>query len=265
MKLENEIEGQNFVLPGGLITTDQGYMAGRGTYTNKSGIYSALVGRTVITNKLISVKSLKPRFVASTGDVVIGKVVQIFNKKWIVEIEATDRASLHINSVTLEDIQRRKTEEDEQKMRELFAEGEFLVGEVRASSPDQGISLHIRNENFGKLTGGVIVNVKSYLIRRQKSHFYERGGLQMILSLNGFVWLSPKDKENIPPEMLQTIAKLRNIVVILNEGNLLIEPELLWEIFAQSSSFSAYDLLLPQNKEELKNIIKESAKFKKLK
>ena len=262
MEVEEGPEPPALVLPGALITADPGFMAGRGTYTDNNAIYAALVGHTVLTNKLISVRPLKPRFSASTGDVVIGRVAQIFNKKWAVELEATDRASLHINSVRLEDVQRRKTEEDEQKMRELFAEGEFLVAEVRAATPDQGISLHIRNENFGKLIGGLLVAVKSYLIRRQKSHFHERAGLLLIFALNGFVWIAPQERDNPPVETLRTIAKLRNIIFALNEANLMVDPELVWEILAQSSALSAADLLLAQNKEQIVSSVKSVVRGK---
>ncbi len=56
-------------------------------------------------NKLISVLPLKSRYFGDVGDVVIGRVVEIINKKWKIEIESFDFAYLHINAVKLEDIQ----------------------------------------------------------------------------------------------------------------------------------------------------------------
>ena len=40
-------------------------------------------------------------------------------------------ASLHLNAVKLPEIQRRKTEEDERKMREYLAEGDLVVAEIQ--------------------------------------------------------------------------------------------------------------------------------------
>lgn len=56
-------------------------------------------------NKLVSVLPLKSRYLGEQGDVVIGRVVEIVNKKWKVEVEGYDFAYLHINAVKLEDIQ----------------------------------------------------------------------------------------------------------------------------------------------------------------
>lgn len=76
----------NLVLPGDLISQGEGLIQGSGTYAFNHGIYSSLIGYVKKTNKLVSVKPLKSRYYAKVGDIVIGRVREIVNKKWKVDI-----------------------------------------------------------------------------------------------------------------------------------------------------------------------------------
>ncbi len=103
--MEIEIETKKLVLPGDLITDDKEYMSGKGTYHQDGCIYSSLMGHVRKFVKVINVIPLKSRYQGDTGDVVIGRVVEIVNKKWRIDIQGYDYANLHINAVRLEDIQ----------------------------------------------------------------------------------------------------------------------------------------------------------------
>lgn len=85
-------------------------MGGQGTYHKKENIYSALVGKIEKTGKILSVTPLSSRFFGESGDVVIGRVLEIANKKWLIDVQGCTQANLHLNSVMLEHEQRRKTE-----------------------------------------------------------------------------------------------------------------------------------------------------------
>lgn len=61
-------------------------MSGWGTYLKNKSIYSSLVGKVEKTGNILSVKPLKTRYKGETGDVVIGRVVEITNKKWLLDI-----------------------------------------------------------------------------------------------------------------------------------------------------------------------------------
>ena len=56
-------------------------------------------------DKLKLVNPLKTRYFGEVGDVVIGRVVEIANKKWKIDILGFEFAYLHINAVKLEEIQ----------------------------------------------------------------------------------------------------------------------------------------------------------------
>jgi len=94
-------------------------------------------------------------------------------------------------------VQRRKLESDELQMRNFFEEGDLVVAEVQAFFSDGVMSLHTRSLRYGKLRNGQLVTVPPILVRRLKSHFVALPcGVDLILSLNGYIWVSKHAKEN---------------------------------------------------------------------
>lgn len=81
-------------------------------------------------------------------------------------------------------------------MRTFFEEGDLLVAEVQSLFSDGSISLHTRSLRYGKLRNGQLVGVPRGLVRRLKSHFFSLPcGVDLILGLNGYIWVSKHVKE----------------------------------------------------------------------
>lgn len=91
-------------------------LRGHGTYLKNDGLYSSVAGVLERINKLITVKALKARYSGDIGDVVIGRIIEvrrilfvIFNnqifkigsKKWKLEINSRQDASLLLSSIHL--------------------------------------------------------------------------------------------------------------------------------------------------------------------
>ena len=90
-------------------------------------MYASIAGVVERVNKLISVRPLKSRYSGDVGDVVIGRILEIGNKRWRVDANSKQDAALMLSSINLPGgIQRRKSENDELQMRSFFAEGEIL-------------------------------------------------------------------------------------------------------------------------------------------
>lgn len=104
-------------------------------------------------------------------------------------------------------------------MRSFFEEGDLLVAEVQAFFADGAMSLHTRSLKYGKvciyatnlsaekhLTGtqsntqlrnGQLVIIPPILVRRLKSHFISLPcGVDLILGLNGYIWVSKHVKDS---------------------------------------------------------------------
>ena len=51
-------------------------------------------------NKLISVTPLKTKYQGEIGDVVVGRVTEVQQKRWKIDINARLDAALHLSSVS---------------------------------------------------------------------------------------------------------------------------------------------------------------------
>ena len=113
-------------------------------------------------NKLISVKPAKARYFGNVGDLVVGRITSIENKRWKVDIKGHKDASLQLSSVDLPwGAQRIRTYEDQLQMRSLFAENDLVSAEIQNIGADGLVSLHARNLKYGKLENGQLVTVPS--------------------------------------------------------------------------------------------------------
>ncbi|SCU84814.1 LAMI_0C08988g1_1 [Lachancea mirantina] len=181
----------SIVTPGELVTDDPIWMRGHGTYFLENQTFASVAGTVSRVNRLLSVVPLRGRYSPETGDHVIGRIAEIGNRRWRVDIGAKQHAVLMLGSVNLPGgVLRRKSESDELQMRNFLKEGDLLNAEVQSLYQDGSASLHTRSLKYGKLRNGVFLQVPSALIVRSKNHTHNLpGNVTIILGVNGFVWL----------------------------------------------------------------------------
>ncbi|MBW0540159.1 hypothetical protein O181_079874 [Austropuccinia psidii MF-1] len=217
------------VVPGESIASSKFWMRGHGTYLDEPinsvdeieqeedsiqidqndftevFIRSSLAGMVERINKLVCVKAFRGRYRPEVGDLVVGRITEVQSKRWKVDTGSRQNAILMLGSVNLPGgVQRRKLESDELQMRLFFQEGDLLVAEVQAFMGDGAMSLHTRSSKYGKLRNGMLVKVPSQLILRLKSHFhYLPIGLNLIIGVNGWIWIAQAGKESTRDESEQ--------------------------------------------------------------
>ena len=105
---------QNSSTPGQIIdgvrSTD-GFLKGHGTQVSDGFLRSTVSGVIERVNKLVSVKALKAKYNPETGDVVIGRIIMIAQKRWRVDINSRQDAVLQLSSVNLPSGQQRRRNE----------------------------------------------------------------------------------------------------------------------------------------------------------
>jgi len=239
--------------PGQTITSSQAFMRGHGTYVEEEDVLASVAGTVERVNKLISVRALKSRYNGEIGDLVVGRITEVAAKRWKVDISSRQDAVLMLSSVNLPGgVQRRKLESDELQMRNFFEEGDLLVAEVHAFFGDGSISLHTRSLKYGKLRNGQLISVSPMLIRRLKSHFVVLPcGVDLILGMNGYIWISKHTKEpaqdseeglnaqavysnkndDIDYSTRIAVSRVTNIITILARHNTPITDSLLAEAY----------------------------------
>lgn len=197
-KQANNLESQ-IVTPGELITDDPVWMRGHGTYFLDNMTYSSVAGTVSRVNRLLSVIPLRGRYAPETGDHIVGRIVEVGNRRWKVDIGAKQYAVLMLGSVNLPGgILRRKSENDELQMRSFLKEGDLLNAEVQSLFQDGSASLHTRSLKYGKLRNGLFCQVPSSLIVRSKNHTHNLpGNVTVVLGVNGFIWIRKTSKMDL--------------------------------------------------------------------
>eukprot|EP00124_Ichthyophonus_hoferi_P002349 Ihof_evm3s156 gene=Ihof_evmTU3s156 len=184
---------KHIVTPGETITTGAGYMRGHGNFTTQDNALVASVAGTVDKfNKLIVVRPLKTRYNGEVGDVIVGRVTEVAQRRWKVDTNGRLDSSLMLSAVNLPgNVLRRRQAEDELMMREMFIENDVIAVEVQSLNQDGSLNLH--RVKFGqKLKLGVFIKVHSALVKRTKTQSHTLPcGVMVILGNNGYIWIGP--------------------------------------------------------------------------
>jgi exosome complex RNA-binding protein Rrp4 len=156
-------------------------------------ITAAGCGSVEITEQILSVRGLYPRYNAEVGDVVIARVVDVSGSRWMCDLGAAQHASLPLSNVTEPGgMLRRRGRDDELSMRSLFREGDLVVCEVQRVMSEGNVLLHTRSANkYGRCLGdGVCVPVRPHLVRREGRQFVAFDfGVSAIIGVNGNIWV----------------------------------------------------------------------------
>lgn len=142
-------------------------------------------------NKLLTVRPFSSRYTPEVGDVVVGRILEVADKRWKVDINARHDASLLLSSVNLPGGQRRRTDEDSLQMRSFFTTDELLSAEVQKVGHGRAASLQTRNARYGKLSFGQTVRVSAALVKRAKQHMHTLAdvGVDLVIGVNGVIWI----------------------------------------------------------------------------
>lgn len=98
------------------------YCRGHGTYIeDDTALKASVAGSVEQVNKLISVRPLKSRYFGEIGDVVVGRITEVQQKRWKVDTNSRLDSILLLSSVNLPGGElRRRSVEDEQMMRKYL-------------------------------------------------------------------------------------------------------------------------------------------------
>uniref|UniRef100_A0A915CJ35 Ribosomal RNA-processing protein 4 n=1 Tax=Parascaris univalens TaxID=6257 RepID=A0A915CJ35_PARUN len=254
-----KVADEKLVVPGAKVSSAINFMRGHGTYLSGEELIASVAGAVEQVNKLLTVKPIKSRYNGEIGDIVVGRITEVQQKRWKVETYARLDSTLMLSSVNLPGGElRRKSVEDELMMREYLKEGDLISAEVQKVHNDGQLSLHTRNLKYGKLSQGTLVKVSPYLVKRRKSHFHTLPcGASIILGCNGNIWISPVASEEqtatggyaqnldevIPMETRAVIARLANCVNVLAKHHIPLYDTTVMLAYEASSSYEVKDLL----------------------
>ncbi|EDV27544.1 uncharacterized protein TRIADDRAFT_21452 [Trichoplax adhaerens] len=206
---------------------------GHGTYLQDNKLKASVAGFVEKVGKLICVKPVKSRYNGEVGDVVVGIITEVGQRRWKVDTYSRLDSLLMLSAVNLPGGElRRRSEKDELMMRQHLTEGDLISAEVQSVHGDGSLALHTRSLKYGKLIQGTLVTVAPALIKRCKTHFHNlECGASIILGNNGYIWISPLLKEDAENQTTKSdtstlereiVARLRNCIMALAERQMLL-------------------------------------------
>lgn len=250
--------------PGEIITCASGFMGGHGTYLDGDAHTASVAGVVQQVNKLISVQPIKNRYDGEVGDVVVGRITEVQQKRWKVDTNSRLDSALLLSSVNLPGGElRRRSAEDEHMMRKYLQEGDLISAEVQKKGHDDGsLLLHTRSLKYGKLSQGILVKVLPSLVKRRKTHFHNLPcGASIVLGNNGYIWICPTTssggddnmggftqnlEEAVPRQDREVIARLRNCILALSNCRMMLYDSSILYAFEESLKYEVSELLQPE-------------------
>ncbi|CAG9865299.1 unnamed protein product [Phyllotreta striolata] len=248
--------------PGQVITAQNEFMRGHGTYEENGELKASVAGVREQVNNLISIRPLKSRYNGEIGDVVVGRITEVQQKRWKVDTNSRLDSALLLSSVNLPGGElRRRSVEDEHMMRQFLQEGDLISAEVQNVYSDGSLSLHTRSLRYGKLGQGVLVKVFPSLIKRSKTHFHNLPvGASIILGNNGLIWICTSInnseesvggfvqnlEEVVPRQERETICRIRNCILALTQSKMMLYDTSILYAYEESLKYSVAELLIPE-------------------
>ncbi|XP_061929361.1 uncharacterized protein LOC107997117 [Apis cerana] len=260
--LKNKDIQPRIYTPGEEISSQSDFLRGHGTYVDdENTLRASVAGILEKVNKLISIKPLKARYQGEIGDVVVGRITEVQQKRWKVDTNSKLDSVLLLSSVNLPGGElRRRSAEDEQTMRRYLQEGDLICAEVQSTFVDGSLSLHTRVLKYGKLSQGIMLKVSPALIKRKKTHFHTlENGASLILGNNGYIWIGAsrqdtdrseggftQDLSRIPQVNREVCARLRNCILILAQCNIQLTDTSVTYAHEESMKYKVNELLEPE-------------------
>ncbi|XP_050293902.1 exosome complex component RRP4 [Anthonomus grandis grandis] len=238
------------------------FVRGHGTYEENGDLKASVAGVKEQVNKLISIRPLKSRYNGQVGEVLVGRIMEVQQKRWKVDTNSRLDSALLLSSVNLPGGElRRRSVEDQHMMRQYLQEGDLISAEVQSVFTDGTLSLHTRSLRYGKLGQGILVKVFPSLVKKSKIHFHNLPfGVSLILGNNGYIWISPPVTESegneggfvqnleevIPKNIREAMARVRNCILALSQSHLMLFDTSIIFAYEESLKYSVHELLLPE-------------------
>ncbi|PJE81243.1 hypothetical protein COU58_03350 [Candidatus Pacearchaeota archaeon CG10_big_fil_rev_8_21_14_0_10_32_42] len=182
------------VIPGETIFEGDDYLPGEYTEKRDGRIVSLRYGLAEEQNGLVKVIPLSGVYSPRRGNVVIGKIENITQNGWIVEVNSAENAFLSVNEVP------RYVNKD--AMEEVFKIGEMVIAKIW-SMGKRGIDLTIKSHGLGKIKEGIIFKVNPNKVPRiigkegsMIKIIKENTNCDISVGQNGFVLVEGKDVDS---------------------------------------------------------------------
>ena len=191
---EETSKKREIVVPGEVIVTGDDYLPGEGARREGEDIIANRFGLSEISGRVIKVINISGAYSPRRNNVVVGRVVDITMRGWLVDIDAASSGFIPIDE-TPRFIQK-------SEMDQFLAIGDVAAAKIWSIN-SRGIDLALKGKGLGKLEGGFIFRIipsrVPRVIGREGSMINlikEKTECNVTVGQNGWVWIKGPSIEN---------------------------------------------------------------------
>lgn len=181
------VKAYTIVTPGELLS-DNG-KGGNGTYIEGNKVYSKYFGNAIVNNDFVNVVPINGVYIPQEGDDVIGRVMEVNDTYWVIDIDAPYYTRL---SITEANVRERIAD-----LSTLMDIDDIVYARVLRVSKDKSLNLTMRNGRYGKLPSGMIVKINplrtARVIGKEGSMIKmikDYTNCEILVGSNGIIWLN---------------------------------------------------------------------------
>ncbi|MEM4271683.1 MAG: exosome complex RNA-binding protein Rrp4 [Candidatus Pacearchaeota archaeon] len=175
------------ITPGEIIVSGEDYLPGDGTRREGNNVVASRFGLAEQAGRIVKVIPITGAFIPRRNNVVIGRVIDITFRGWIVDIDSASSGFLPIDDAP------RFINKNE--MDQFLAIGDVVVAKIFSVS-SKGIDLSLRSRGLGKLEGGFIFRVSPNRVPRiigregsMISLIKDKTKCNITVGQNGWIWV----------------------------------------------------------------------------
>jgi exosome complex component RRP4 len=154
---DSKESAREVVVPGELLAISS-KKAGIGTYSEGGKIFASQLGIKTVRPDSISVVPLAGQYIPVTGDLVVGKIVDVGASNWLVDINSPYPSPLHVNEVPW------RVEFGE--TRKFMSVGDIVLLMIVGVDETMRIRVSMQEHGLRKLTGGMVIEVSPSKVPR---------------------------------------------------------------------------------------------------
>lgn len=194
------VEQKQVVVPGTELAEGLDFVPSSGTYRLGEKIYASKLGLVNINKNVIKIVPLSGKYFPKEGDVVIGKIIDINSRGWVVDINCPYDAMMTLRDVTNDYVSR---EEDLTKYLKI---DDWVLAKITRVTSTLLVDLTMKDKenDLRKLTDGRIIEFNPHKIPRIigkqgsmintiKKHLK----LKFYVGLNGLIWFNGDVREEL--------------------------------------------------------------------
>ncbi len=184
------IKEREIVIPGDVLAEGMDFLPGENAYREGENIYSKVLGLVGLSGRVVKITPLTGPYIPTSGDKIIGQVIDIMMSGWRVDTGTAYSAVLNVKDATSRFI---KKEED---LSQLIAIGDYVIAMIVQVTSQNLIDLSMREPGMRKVQGGRIIRINCMKVPRvigkqgsMISLVKQKTGCEITVGQNGFIWI----------------------------------------------------------------------------